>query len=103
MSSYPIEFANPIEEELTMVDTDDPIHPQHYKVEPQVVHEVADVVEMFGLGEDWHLGTAVKYILRAGKKGPDKFAEDLKKAVWYIERRIELERKVGGGVIDEKT
>lgn len=38
------------------------------------------------------LGNAVKYISRAGKKDPTKTVEDLKKAIWYINRRIkELE------------
>lgn len=35
------------------------------------------------------LGNAVKYISRAGKKDPDKTIEDLKKAKWYIERKIQ--------------
>ena len=35
-----------------------------------------------------HLGNAVKYISRAGKKKDD--VEDLKKAVWYLNRKIEL-------------
>lgn len=42
--------------------------------------------------EDWklnyRLGNAVKYISRAGRKDPSKTAEDLKKAVWYLEREI---------------
>lgn len=38
------------------------------------------------------LGNAIKYISRAGKKDPTKTVEDLKKAIWYINRRIkELE------------
>ena len=38
------------------------------------------------------LGNAIKYISRAGKKDPNKEVEDLKKANWYINRRIkELE------------
>ena len=43
--------------------------------------------------EDWdldfHLGNTVKYISRAGKKGTDKELQDLKKALWYLERRIQ--------------
>lgn len=31
-------------------------------------------------------GNALKYISRAGKKNPDKYNEDLKKAIWYLER-----------------
>lgn len=31
-------------------------------------------------------GNALKYISRAGKKNPAKHNEDLKKAIWYLER-----------------
>lgn len=44
-----------------------------------------DVIEDWLLG--FHLGNAVKYIARAGKKG-DRL-EDLKKAAWYLNREIE--------------
>ena len=41
-----------------------------------------------GTGRPWglgfNLGNAVKYISRAGKKDPDKYIEDLQKAVWYL-------------------
>lgn len=48
--------------------------------------EVIDFIEDKKLG--FCLGNAVKYIARAGKKDPTKEVEDLKKARWYIERRI---------------
>ena len=52
--------------------------------------EVIDFIEDKKLG--FCLGNAVKYIARAGKKDPAKEVEDLKKAEWYIKRRIkELE------------
>ena len=47
--------------------------------------EVIDVIEAFRL--DFHLGNVVKYILRAGFKGDA--LEDLRKARWYLDRRIE--------------
>ena len=47
-------------------------------------YEVIEVIEDWQLG--YHLGNAVKYIARAGKKDPEKTEEDLRKAVWYIER-----------------
>lgn len=50
--------------------------------------EVIDYIEDKGFG--YHLGNAIKYISRAGKKDPKKTAEDLRKAVWYIERYIGL-------------
>ena len=40
--------------------------------------------------EDYHLGNALKYISRAGRKG--SFIEDLKKAIYYLERRITKEQ-----------
>ena len=48
--------------------------------------ETIDFIEAKNL--PYHLGNAVKYISRAGKKEPEKTAEDLKKAVWYINRYI---------------
>lgn len=50
--------------------------------------EVIDYIEDKGFG--YHLGNAIKYISRAGKKDPTKTVEDLRKAVWYIERYIQL-------------
>ena len=65
---------------------DDPVeHPKHYT---DGGIECIDYIEAKGLG--YHLGNAVKYITRAGKKDPAKTIEDLEKAVWYIQRKIEL-------------
>ena len=52
--------------------------------------EVIDFIEDKKLG--FCLGNVVKYVARAGKKDPSKEIEDLKKAEWYLKRRIkELE------------
>ncbi len=52
--------------------------------------EVIEYIEDKKFG--FHLGNAIKYISRAGKKDKSKEVEDLKKAIWYIQRRIkELE------------
>lgn len=60
-------------------------HPSHY---------ASGNVEVIEAIEDWrlnyHRGNAVKYIARAGRKHPDKEVEDLRKAVWYLQREIEL-------------
>lgn len=61
-------------------------HPQHYGGD--VTHETVKCLEAWGLEKDALLWTAAKYISRAGKKSKAKFIEDLKKAVWYINRRI---------------
>lgn len=61
----------------------DPInHPPHYGGD--TTYETIKVIEAWGL--DFCLGNAVKYISRAGKKRDE--LEDLKKARFYLERRI---------------
>lgn len=62
-------------------------HPQHYGGD--TIYEVIKVLEAWGLDFDFDLGNAVKYIARAGKKSKTKAIEDLKKAAWYLNRRIE--------------
>jgi len=54
-------------------------HPKHYQGKSL---ESINVIEDFDLG--FHLGNAIKYILRAEKKGNK--IQDLKKAIWYLER-----------------
>jgi hypothetical protein len=67
-------------------------HPAHYggKDNP---YEAIKVIEAWML--DFHIGNAVKYIARAGRKGDNsRMVEDLKKAAWYLARKIErLEAK----------
>lgn len=58
-------------------------HPDHYT---DGGIETIDFIEAKKL--PYHLGNAVKYISRAGKKDPEKTVEDLEKAVWYINRYI---------------
>lgn len=61
----------------------DAIRPTHYtSLRPEPI----EVIESWGLG--FHLGNAVKYIARAGKK--HNALEDLKKARWYLDRIITL-------------
>ena len=62
----------------------DPVNsPAHY-TDGKI--EVIDFIEDKKLG--FCLGNAIKYIARAGKKDPEKTIEDLKKAIWYLNRRI---------------
>lgn len=56
-------------------------HPSHYKGQR---FEVIDIIEDYKLG--FNLGNTIKYVLRAGHK--DDYVQDLKKAVWYLEREI---------------
>lgn len=60
-------------------------HPDHYL--KSTGHEVIDVIRAWKL--NFELGNAVKYIARAGRKNPEKYIEDLKKAIWYINEEIE--------------
>lgn len=60
----------------------DHINPSHYKTPSGI--EAIDVMEHFGLG--LQLGSAMKYLLRAGRKDPSRTVEDLEKAQWYVRR-----------------
>lgn len=65
-------------------------HPSHYggKDNP---YETIKVIRAWKL--DFSLGNAVKYISRAGKKDGESTVDDLKKALWYIQNKIdELEQ-----------
>lgn len=71
-------------------------HPAHYGGD--VEHEAWKCLQ-FHLPKDPLLWNSGKYILRAGKKDPARTIEDLEKAKWYLEKRIELLRAasaVGG-------
>ena len=73
-------------------------HPAHY-TDGKI--EVIDFIEDKKLG--YHLGNAVKYISRAGKKDPDKYIEDLQKAVWYLQREIKrstVQLSISTGTLD---
>ena len=61
----------------------DPVnHPAHYTNHPSGV-ECIQITEHMS----FNLGNAVKYIWRADLKG--KSEEDLKKAIWYIQRELD--------------
>jgi hypothetical protein len=50
------------------------------------------IIEDFKL--DFLSGTIVKYLLRAGNKPGDSGLQDLKKARWYLDRKISnMEKK----------
>ena len=60
-------------------------HPSHYGG-AENTYEAIKIIESLEL--DFHTGNALKYLVRAGKKDPSKELEDLKKAAWYIYRKI---------------
>lgn len=61
-------------------------HPDHYGGEDNP-YECIKVIEAWGL--NYHLGSVLKYLNRAGKKDPSKKEEDLRKALWYLKRELE--------------
>lgn len=76
--------------------TDNVNHPAHYasgKI------EVIDFIEDKGL--NFNLGNVVKYVARAGKKKSSgksldaKALEDLKKALWYLQREVDIREGKG--------
>lgn len=58
-------------------------HPEHYCSHPSGV-ECIQITEHM----NFCLGNAIKYIFRAGIKNKDTKIEDLRKALWYINREI---------------
>lgn len=71
------------EGELWIDEPDSVNHPSHYTAYKGV--EVIQLTEQMNFCR----GNAVKYIARAGLKDADKEIEDLRKAIWYIEREIQ--------------
>jgi hypothetical protein len=67
-------------------------HPDHYGGKENQ-YEVVKVCENWGLDKDAYLFNVVKYVARAGKKNPEKELEDLTKALWYLNRKIENLKK----------
>jgi hypothetical protein len=58
-------------------------HPSHYRADSI---EAIDVIEAWEL--NFSLGNVVKYVCRAGLKS-DNALEDLRKALWYLEREVD--------------
>lgn len=66
-------------------------HPKHYTSHPSGV-ECIEIVQH----HDFCIGNAIKYLWRAGLKtefgmmDKDKHIEDPEKAIWYINREIQM-------------
>lgn len=71
--------------EVKMKETVD--HPSHYGGENDP-HEHIKVAEAKGWG--YHIGNATKYLWRMGSKPNTSMIEDLKKAIWYLQRYLQL-------------
>jgi len=83
LNPLPDVFKNPRQGETV----DNVNHPPHYKVGGI---ETIDFIEAKELG--YNLGNVIKYISRASHK--HSYAEDLKKARWYLDREI-MKQHVG--------
>ena len=86
---------SPINELITAEDLvkeaiDSVNHPSHYN---KGKFEVIDVIEDWKLG--FHAGNAVKYIARAEHK--ENREQDIKKALWYLNRLLEKWAKETNG------
>lgn len=73
------------------ISTDNVNHPEQYTKHPSGI-ECIDIAKYY----DFCIGNAFKYLWRAGLKkdasleDKQKEVEDLKKAIWYINKKIEL-------------
>lgn len=68
-------------------------HPAHYGG-ADAPHEVIKCLRAWGLESDALLWNTVKYIARAGRKDVKTLLEDLRKAQWFLGKRIDdLEEK----------
>ena len=69
--------------------SDDKIdHPAHYGGD--TVYEAIKVIDAWGYGVEFCLGSVLKYVSRAGKKPGESNVNDLRKAAWYLEHAIRL-------------
>lgn len=73
---------------LTEANSDNVKHPAHYTAGRR--YEPKDVIRDWDL--NFNLGSAVKYISRAGRK--DDIIEDLQKAMQFIQFEIEYLKEV---------
>jgi len=60
-------------------------HPPHYTSHPSGV-ECVEIAEHMS----FNLGNALKYVWRMGLKGEGTRLEDVKKALWYVEREAKV-------------
>jgi hypothetical protein len=84
------EFVEKVWDDMPIIIEDLPVEPvkedlvnspSHYQGEKM---EVIDIIDDFNL--NFNTGNAIKYILRANKKGNRK--QDLLKAMWYLEHEL---------------
>jgi len=81
MEKEPIPFGGWMEHGDNTYKHDSVNHPKHYTAHPSGI-ECIQITEHMG----FNLGNAMKYIWRADEK--NNAVEDLRKAVWYVQREI---------------
>jgi len=59
-------------------------HPRHYTSDPSGGECIATTMP-----RNFCIGNAIKYLWRAGLKNEDTAIQDLRKAIFYIEKEIE--------------
>lgn len=74
-----------INERVEAMQEDKVNHPKHYTNHPSGI-ECIEITQH----HDFCVGNAIKYLWRAGIKDTTTEIEDLRKAIWYIERKIQL-------------
>jgi hypothetical protein len=79
-------------EQVIPIDKDLINHAPHHRADSP--YETTRVIEEWNLG--WHLGNVLKYIARHELKGDE--LGDLKKAQWYLNRRIALMETLNGSI-----
>jgi hypothetical protein len=78
--------------------TDNVNHPAHYTAGSM---EVIDAIEGLQLDGDFCLGNVLKYIARSKHKGCE--LQDLRKAEWYLKRKISLLERTEVNAKDTKN
>ena len=99
IDSVPVEWCTIVENEdpsdqdapNILKENDNVNHPSHY-TDGNI--ETIDFIERF-CSDNFHTANAIKYISRAGKKAQSPEQEDIKKAIWYLKRRIATNERHG--------
>jgi hypothetical protein len=84
------EFIEKVWDDMPIIIEDIPVEPVKEDLVNSPSHyqgnrfEVIDIIDDFNLS--FNTGNAIKYILRADKKGNHK--QDLLKAIWYLEHEL---------------
>ena len=80
--------GTPLDVSSRIIIVNDSTRPNHYGGAGNT-YEVFNVLEAWGIDKDFYLGNVIKYLARAGKKNKSTEKEDLKKALVYLQRRID--------------